>query len=449
MQKKIANRPYSTGSGVVRFTAKIFLFAAIILLSELLVSPSFARAGALCGAGGPAAAGDTLSRLNVLPSATAGADTAVAALSAPALAYLAEQKRADSAGFFRRVVNYFRNANKPDTTRNFHFAFLPGPHYSSTTGFGIGMAATGTYLMDFQDKSLPKSNVAIYGDVTSKKFFMVGVKGTNIFPQERYRLDYRLYAYTFTTHYWGIGYDEGRVDSLETDYRRIRYDAQASFLFRVAPKMYIGPSAAFHYIRATDIEQHPPYVFAGLPLSVRSASLGISFVYDTRDFILNAARGWFVQFDQNFTPRFLGNGDHCYSTSELTVSTYRRVWQGAILAGELHGKFNYDGTPAWCLLADAGSQGRMRGYYEGRYRDRSIIEAQVELRQYISGRSGAVVWLGAAEVFPKFSALRFRKILPNAGVGYRWEFMPRVNVRLDLGFTRDGAGFMFNLNEAF
>ena len=40
-------------------------------------------------------------------------------------------------------------------------------------------------------------------------------------------------------------------------------------------------------------------------------------------------------------------------------------------------------------------------------------------------------------------------ILPNAGIGYRWEFKKGVNVRLDVGFGRGEKSFNFSLNEAF
>ena len=90
----------------------------------------------------------------------------------------------------------------------------------------------------------------------------------------------------------------------------------------------------------------------------------------------------------------------------------------------------------------------MRGYYEGRYRDRHYMAAQVELRQHIWHRIGAVVWVGAGNVFHDRHS--FKHILPNYGIGYRWEFKKRVNVRLDVGFGKPGQySFMFNINEAF
>ena len=41
------------------------------------------------------------------------------------------------------------------------------------------------------------------------------------------------------------------------------------------------------------------------------------------------------------------------------------------------------GTPSWHMYAKMGGMERMRGYYEGRYRDKKMIEAQ---EQSMSGR---------------------------------------------------------------
>ena len=119
------------------------------------------------------------------------------------------------------------------------------------------------------------------------------------------------------------------------------------------------------------------------------------------------------------------------------------------MAYDLHAMFNYGDTP-WTMLALMGGSYRMRGYYEGRYRDKQMIEAQVELRQKIYGRSGVVVWAGAGNVFPDLGRFRWNQTLPNWGLGYRWEFKKRMNVRLDYGFGKKGqGGFMFGINEAF
>lgn len=91
----------------------------------------------------------------------------------------------------------------------------------------------------------------------------------------------------------------------------------------------------------------------------------------------------------------------------------------------------------------------MRGYYEGRYRDKNEMDFTLELRQHVWRRSGIVVWGGVATVFPRFSEIQFKRLLPDCGFGYRWEFKKNSNVRIDIGFGKHSTGFMFGLNEAF
>ncbi|MDE6460385.1 MAG: hypothetical protein K2K52_06080, partial [Paramuribaculum sp.] len=64
-------------------------------------------------------------------------------------------------------------------------------------------------------------------------------------------------------------------------------------------------------------------------------------------------------------------------------------------------------------------------------------------------RNGVVVWGGAASVAPSVAGLRSKALLPCGGVGYRWEFKKRTNIRLDFGIGRGETSFIFNINEAF
>ena len=53
--------------------------------------------------------------------------------------------------------------------------------------------------------------------------------------------------------------------------------------------------------------------------------------------------------------------------------------------------------------------------------------------------------------FPLFCIhwLMVKNILPNYGVGVRLEFKHNVNIRLDYGFGKETAGFVFQFAEAF
>lgn len=143
----------------------------------------------------------------------------------------------------------------------------------------------------------------------------------------------------------------------------------------------------------------------------------------------------------------MGN-DYDFNRTSVELRYYHKLWKGGILASEIQGIFNYGDTP-WSMVALLGGPYRMRGYYEGQYRDNDMVQTQVELRQKIYNRHGFVVWGGAGNVFPKTDKFKWSQTLPSYGLGYRWEFKNRVNVRLDYGFGKGQNAFYFNINEAF
>ena len=345
---------------------------------------------------------------------------------------------------FKWIARYLRNTNKRED-KAFDFSMLFGPSYSAATSVGIGATASGLYSWDRSDVNLPKSNVSLYANASLAGVFSVGLRGNNFLPQDKYRLDYQLMFYSIPSDFWGKGYENGRNDENKSEYDRIKLQFKPSFLFRLNKSIFIGPVLDVEWVNAYGFSNET--LLFGEDKSIISTGLGLNFSYDTRDFVLNAYRGNYFRLEQMFYPSFFGNYYDFLST-DITYCAYRQVRKGGVLAYEFHSLFNYGDVP-WTKLAQVGVQGRMRGYYEGRYRDRYIIETQLELRQHIKGRSGIAVWVGAANVFRNFEHIYLKQILPNYGIGYRWEFKKRVNIRLDLGFTKDKPNFAFNINEAF
>lgn len=348
-------------------------------------------------------------------------------------------------GFFKKVLNYLSDANKVKENKRFDFSIIGGPHYSTDTKLGIGLVAAGLYRSERKDTLLPQSNLSLYGDISTVGFYMLGVRGTHIFPKDKYRINYNLYFYSFPSLYWGEGYDMGANDDNKSKYDRFQAQAKVDFLWRITKNLYAGPQLTFNYVKGHDFEK--PELWEGEDARNTNFGVGFSILYDSRDFLTNAYKGFYLRLDQRFSPDFLGN-DFAFSSTELTANLYRQVWKGGVVAGQFHTLLNY-GNPHWGMMASLGSSYSMRGYYEGRYRDKCAVDTQVELRQKVWRRNGIAIWLGAGTIFPKFSEFKTKQILPNYGIGYRWEFKKRVNVRMDLGFGKHQTGFIFNINEAF
>lgn len=350
-------------------------------------------------------------------------------------------------GVVARIVDYFGNANKKALTKRPDIGFIGGPHYSSDTGFGIGIMASGVYTNDPTDTLLPPSNVSLYADVTTGGFYMVGLRGDNIFAGDVSRLSYDLNFSSYDTYFWGIGYESNHLNANKTPYRELRAGLIADFKWQIADNLYLGPMIKCDYVQGRNIDKNL-YLWQGERLTTHNLGLGATIQFDSRDNLTAPQRGSLIRLNLLAFPRFIINRSYNFWMLEATACHYMATWKGSVLAMRLHETATRGHTP-WSMMPSLGGSHTMRGYYEGRYRDKCETDATIELRQHIWRRSSAVAWIGAGTIVPGPRALRWSKVLPNYGVGYRWEFKRHSNVRLDLGFGRGEWGFVFNINEAF
>lgn len=338
------------------------------------------------------------------------------------------------------------------------FTFVPGIYYSRSTSVGLALVAAGLYRIDKENRSLPASDFSIYAAASITGYYRVGVKGNNIFKGDARRLNYDVEFYSQPTDFWGLGYAAANSNS-PMRYNGSRCMADVRFLQRVARGFYVGVGADFDYLysrktkkRADDYEQfllrlngeQPSYYALGVSLFVE---------YDTRDFIPNPERGVYLSLQAKVRPKPMSDVGMTTYSGRVVANYYQRLWRGAVLALDLRGELNSKGTP-WAYYASLGGSHNMRGYYGGRYSDLCAVSAQLELRQRLYKRLGATAWGGAGNVF-SYDNFSWRNTMPTYGVGLRFEFKRRVNLRLDYGFGgRDGRGKLihgavFSVNEAF
>lgn len=352
---------------------------------------------------------------------------------------------ADNPGLVKRIIRYFDETNKKPVGREMDFSFIGGPMYSTSDKFGIGLVAAGAYNTCPEDSVTQVSEVSLTFKASTALHFEIGLEGIHVLPGNAYRLNYEGSFASIKTKYWGIGYDMDSDDANESDYKYFEARARVAFARQVAHNLYVGPIVSLDYMSARSYSN--PVLWEGLPKTTFNYGVGLSLSYDTRDNLTAPSKGVLVQVDQLFDWGWMGNKYPC-KINELTAAWYGRVWKGAVLATRLHWRVTWGDTP-WGLLSSLGGSTTMRGYFEGRYRDRGASDVCVELRQHVWRRNGLVAWVGVGTVFPKIDRIAFDKLLPNYGIGYRWEFKKNVNVRLDLGFGKHEKGVFFNINEAF
>lgn len=274
---------------------------------------------------------------------------------------------------------------------------------------------------------------ALYGD--RDKWFFLG----------------KLRFQRFPLLYFGIGpdTDEDNPAVVDASYALIR----ERVLHKITKDFFGGLEFDYQNLYQAEFQQPDENPFVLPRGSGGSANLGIGagLVYDNRHNVLNVRRGFFSELAYlNYNRRWGSAFNFQYITFD---SRFYRPFGKQVLALQLAGNFLTGDVP-FNQLALVGGETIMRGYYVGRYRDKSYLAAQAEYRWLpfpFSKRFGGVVFGALGTVAPSPRDFRPRYLLPTGGVGVRYLLFAKKDIflRFDVGATPEGFGFYIFTGEAF
>ena len=361
---------------------------------------------------------------------------------------------------WQRFVDYVADgATDQSFERKVDMTFVPSIYYTPSTSAGLLVMAAGRYRLDKQNRDIPASDFSVYATASLTGFYRVGAHGVNIFRNDRQRIIYNAEFFSQPTSFWGVGYDAAMAN-LSMRYLASRTIVDARFLQRVAKGLFVGVGADFnyHFGRFGGSKYASEEEFAirlgGESVSYSATGISLFIEFDTRDVISNPQRGLYLGVQAKVRPKGMGNVGETLWHGRLSANYYQKLWKGAVLALDLQGELNSQGTP-WVYNASIGGISAMRGYYAGRFNDLCAVTLQAELRQHIYKGFGVAAWGGAGNVFRTFGEFDWHKTLPTYGVGLRYGIRRDMNLRLDYGFGgRDNRGKLihgavFSINEAF
>lgn len=255
--------------------------------------------------------------------------------------------------------------------------------------------------------------------------------------------------YRFTYDYYGIG------NSMPPDFRevftvefpRLRFQAA----YQIFPNQYFGLRYWMDNFDITDTEPGGELNDGGIRGSQGGflSGLGIVYSYDNRDNVFDAHSGWFIETAFFHNGSWLGSSFD-YGKFIMDARKYFTVGKKQALATQVYLEFTGGRAPFNQLALMGGTQ-RMRGYYEGRFRDNNLIMTQSEYRFPIFWRIRGVVFGGLGVVSDRLVNLSTKYIRWTAGGGLRFAIDPveRINIRLDYGIAAESSGFYITVSEAF
>jgi len=194
--------------------------------------------------------------------------------------------------------------------------------------------------------------------------------------------------------------------------------------------------------------------------SYYSSSLNMNLIYDSRDNMINAYKGFYGMVSWRGGLKVLGNkyNSNMFSFEYRSFHSFSKSNPRHLLAFWLLGNFSSEGSfPYMILPATAYDQrGRSaRGYVQGRYRGSNLVYGETEYRFPLSkpgGVLGGVVFVNASTADnPKQNLKLFGSVKAAYGFGLRVmaDKKSRTNFCIDYGFGNKSSGFYLAASEAF
>jgi outer membrane protein assembly factor BamA len=170
---------------------------------------------------------------------------------------------------------------------------------------------------------------------------------------------------------------------------------------------------------------------------------------DTRDDAIGPHHGSLTSLSVAYCPSVLGT-TYRFAVYELDHRSYVTLGSRSVLAMEAYGLYEPGNVPIAELPA-LGGNSRLRGYYQGRYRDHLYVMGQLEWRVRVVGRFSLAPFAGVGNVFPSPSAMSFERTKVAGGLAVRFNLKKEreLNVHLDVAVSPTSSGVYFNMGEAF
>lgn len=325
-----------------------------------------------------------------------------------------------------------------------NWTFIPALTYSPETSLGLGLRAIKIIRSEGDPKRRP-STIPITLLYTLNKQIIFTSSLDLWLNGNADHLYGRLELSDYPFKFYGVG--NNLSENNAEDYASRSMDLQVSYQKLVVGSLYLGPKYRFNLgdIYKKQIGGMLETGNIAGSEGQRISGLGIGLSFDTRNNIFQPERGVLHQAQLMSYQSFLGS-DFIFSQYQLDLRKYVKTYESQVLAVQAWYSLTA-GRPPFQQLSLLGGSDIMRGYFEGRYRDRHAMVYQVEYRIPVYRKLGVVLFGSTGQVAGQLSSFTISGFKYGGGLGFRYRLTEDgLNIRLDLAYG-DQAAFYFGLNE--
>ncbi|MEM6764226.1 MAG: BamA/TamA family outer membrane protein [Bacteroidota bacterium] len=329
-------------------------------------------------------------------------------------------------------------AEKDSTIFENKVVLAPVAVYEPAITLGMGIGAKFLFKPKGTSPETRTSNLPLSVLYTLRNQFIFESGYTVFFNEEKYLLKGSLDFSKFPLSYYGVGSLQADENKTEIAFNNIL--VEPLLLKRVFKDVFVGGGIRYNYIYNTRLEETVDGVPKGTSLQdslgSTSAGLELAITYDSRDNVLNAGTGNFLEFTHGFYGKAFG-GTHKFMLSKLDFRQYFKPFKNRpdILAFEWYTRIAWSDTPPLELSA-LGGPILLRGFQEGRFRDRIAFFAQSEYRWQALDRIGFTFFAGMGDVTNSLSEAKWQNLKYSMGGGLRLKIIKseNLNIRFDYAF---------------
>ena len=329
------------------------------------------------------------------------------------------------------------------------WAALPIGTYSPETSLGLGAFATHFFRFGNEPTATRPSSLSLVGLYTLNEQLITELIPEVYWDQENWhiwsRVDYRRYP----NKLWAQG-NRARLDT-EERYAEDRLRWQVLVDRALFGALRVEGKLEAIYMSLSDLRPNGLLDRDMLPGADggRAIGLGGGVLWDSRNHMLTPDEGDFHELAVMSYGNLVGS-EYGFSTVLLDLRRYVPITDTHTLALEFLSELQSGRLPFF-KLATLGGEDRLRGLFEGRFRDKAMWCAQAEYRFPIIWRLSAVGHAGLGQVAR--SAAEFGFTPPEWSVGAGGRILlntdERLNLRADFGVGRESWGIYVGIGEAY
>lgn len=337
-----------------------------------------------------------------------------------------------------------------DTTKDYSFIVLPLVFSTPETSWGFGGATNVTFRFKGEPKTTRPSQFQLGFAYTLNKQLLSYLPFQLFLKEEKYKVYGELGYYRYVYFYYGNGNNTLKADRevFNVNYPRIRLNG----LYGINKKWFVGLRYWLDDYDIVEVEEggilDTDNSIVGRTGGLLSGG-GLVVNYDTRDHLFTPRTGMLAELVLFGNQKFLGS-DFNFQKIYLDIAAYFPVGKNSTLAAQVYSELTAGEVP-FNQLSLLGGTKRMRGYLEGRFRDKQYLTSQVEYRFPLFWRLGMTAFMTTGRVGPTVGDLFEADWYYTYGLGLRimLDTEARVNLRVDVGFGEDTSGFYLTFGEAF